>query len=73
MSYAIEIKHDTRHRKWHRLSVSILQPMSSVAAQYAMQWAIDNQANFDQVAYALVHKTTGERIVHHSNATINKG
>lgn len=72
-AYAVEVKHDTRHRKWHRLSVSLKAPMSAVAAQYAWQWAIDNQANSDMVAYALVNKETGERIEHMSNATMNKG
>lgn len=72
MPYAIEIKHDTRHRKWHRLSVSILEPLSSVGAQYAEQWCVDNQANPHQVAFALVDKVTGERIEHLSNAKLNR-
>lgn len=71
-SWAIEVKHDTKHRKWHRLSVSLLQPLSAVAAQYASQYAVDNQMNPHQIAYALVNKTTGERIEHVSNATANR-
>jgi hypothetical protein len=73
MPYAIEVKHDTKHRKWHRLSVSILEPMSSVASQYADQYAIDRQMNPHQIAFRLVHKITGETIEHISNAQANKG
>ena len=72
MPYAIEVKHDTKHRKWHRLSVSILEPMSGVASQYADQYAIDRQMNPHQIAFALVNKQTGERIEHMSDAQINK-
>jgi hypothetical protein len=53
------------------------EPLSSVAWQHAQQWAIDNQANPDQVAYALVPDASMgswvERIEHLSNATINRG
>ena len=69
--WQVEVKHDTKHRKWHRLSVSMKEPLSSVASLYADQYAIDNQMNKDCIAYALVHKATGERIEHASNARIN--
>lgn len=70
-SWAVEVKIYKRHRKWHRLSVSILQPMSAVAAQYAQQFAADNQVSPGCVAYALVNKVTGERIEHASDAEMN--
>ena len=72
MKWNIEIKHDTRHRKWHRLSVSMKEPWSTAGRLHACQWAIDNQANPDQVAFRLVCDETGEKIPHMSYATANR-
>jgi len=71
MSWQVEVKHDTKHRKWHRLSVSMKEPLSSVAALHASQYAIDNQMNADCISFALVCRETGERREHASNARIN--
>ena len=72
-SWAVEVKHDTLERKWHRLSVTLYQPMSSVAAQYAAQYAIDRQYNASCVGFALVNKKkTGERIEHLSDSVMNR-
>lgn len=73
MAWQVEIKHDTRHRKWHKLSVRLLEPISAVASLYASQWAVENQANPHQIAFALVNTESGERIEHLSNAKVNKG
>lgn len=71
MSWQVEVKHDTKHRKWHRLRVSMKEPLSAVAALHTMQYAIDNQMNADCISFALVCRETGERIEHASNARIN--
>lgn len=71
--WTVEIRHDTRHRKWHKLSVKFAEPSSCIGSLHASQWAVDNQANPHLIAFALVNVNTGERIEHLSNATINKG
>lgn len=53
MVWEIEVKHDTRHRKWHRLSVLLIEPYLHFAALHADQYAIDHQMNRNQIAFAL--------------------
>jgi hypothetical protein len=71
--YGIEVKHDTKHRKWHRLSVSMKEPWHSEASMHAEQYAIDNQMNKHQIACRLVNMDTGDIYATMlSNATINR-
>lgn len=60
MPFALEVKHDTRHRAWKRLSVIALQAdalISDVDA-YLAQYAADNQMNPDMVGIRVVEITS---------------
>lgn len=52
--FSIDIKHDTKHRSWKRLSVVTLSPEALDGRAYAHQYAIDNQMNVDQLAWRIV-------------------
>lgn len=51
--FCIEIKHDTKHRKWRRLSVVSLSPHALDGDAYRDQFARDNQMNPDQLAWRI--------------------
>lgn len=81
--FCIEIKHDTKHKKWRRLSVITLSPEALDGDAYRDQFARDNQMNPDQVAWRILEvdsKTVGVndgcfiRVVSHkeSAATANR-
>lgn len=52
--FSIEIKHDTQHRKWRRLSVITLSPKALDGDAYRDQFACDNQMNPDQLAWRIL-------------------
>ncbi len=57
----IEVKHDTKHKKWHRLSASILDacPLDTIKKrchEHLGQYAIDNQMNAGQIAVRALDK-----------------
>lgn len=60
--FCIEIKHDTKHKKWRRLSVITLSPEALDGDAYRDQFARDNQMNPDQLAWRILEvdpKTVG--------------
>lgn len=60
--FSIEIKHDTKHKKWRRLSVVTLSPEALDGDAYRDQFARDNQMNPDQLAWRILEvdrKTIG--------------
>ena len=62
--FSIEIKHDTQHKKWRRLSVVTLSPQALDGDAYRIQFSSDNQMNPDQIAWRIVEidpKTVGSR------------
>lgn len=72
--YGVEVKHDTKHRKWHRLSVSMKEPWHFEASMHAEQYALGNQMNKHQIACRLVDLDTGSIFATMvSNATANRG
>jgi hypothetical protein len=56
MPYTIDVKHDTRHKTWKRLSVTAILPDCLVADldAYVAQYAADQQMNVHQVAGRVV-------------------
>lgn len=62
MPYAIDLKHDTAHKTWKRLSVVALTPdrLIDEVGQYLNQYAADNQMNADQVAARVVEITSSQ-------------
>lgn len=56
MPFAIELKHETDHRTWKRLSVSAPASQGLIAdlGQYAAQYASDRQMNASQLAARVV-------------------
>jgi hypothetical protein len=78
----IEIKHDTQHNKWHRLSVRLLDAMGEhrnraklalTAVQYMEQYAIDHQMNHDQLSVRVVDGNEITIFYRRSSAQINSG
>jgi hypothetical protein len=67
--YEIWIKHDKIHRKYRKLSVTMKEPMFSVASLYADQWAIDNNQNRDLIAVKIVNSDTRSEFIMCSKAT----
>ena len=85
MAYTIDVKHDTQHRTWKRLSVTTISPdpLTKDLAVYIDQYARDHQMNPLQVAGRVVEidssqieskKVAFKRIVleRQSNAVVNK-
>lgn len=81
MKFTIELKHDTAHRTWKRLSVVTLSTEALKPQDYLQQYAIDNQMNPDQLAYrvleidsSMIGTSKFTRIVEEkeSAATINR-
>jgi hypothetical protein len=85
MPYAIDVKHDTEHRTWKRLSVTAIapDPLTRDLVAHIEQYARDRQMNPHQVAGRVVEidasdigsKTVAfKRIVldRQSNAVANK-
>lgn len=78
----IEVKHDSIHRKWQRLSVHMLPAMAELynrpalemtCKDYLAQYSIDHQMNPHMVAVRAVDDSTGEILFTHvSNATANR-
>lgn len=62
MPYAIDLKHDSAHRTWKRLSVMALKPERLIAEsdQYAEQYAAFNQMNGDQIAVRVVEISSSQ-------------
>lgn len=56
MSFALEIKHTPKHRRWHRLSVTALAPVPLIqdAPLYRDQYAVDHQMNADQLTIRVI-------------------
>lgn len=52
MPFVIDVKHDTAHKGWHRLSVSALSPGRLVQdlEAHLIQYAADHQMNHHQLA-----------------------
>ncbi len=77
MPFAIEVKHDTRHRAWKRLSVTALvaDPLVAELDAYLTQYTQDNQMNPDMVGIRVVELAGAKahRVVHlrESNAVAN--
>ncbi len=78
----IEVKHDTQHQKWHRLSVGLHDGMADLAnrsklalnaVQYMEQYAIDHQMNHHQLAVRVLDKNEICLYYRRSNAAINSG
>ena len=75
----IEVKHDIKHRKWHRLSVGfhhgiVKHPTAlyNWMIEYMMNYAVDRQMNSNQIACRAVND--GKVIMQRdSNATMNRG
>lgn len=77
----IEVKHDTRHNKWHRLSVGLYDAMAgheyrsklaNTCEEYMLNYSQMHQMNHHQIAVrAISHddKVIYERV---SNATANR-
>lgn len=61
----IQVKHDTLHRKWHTLSMSLheLCPLNAAivtAHVHRTQYAIDNQMNEHMLSVRLINKEGAE-------------
>lgn len=52
--FSIDFKHDTKQRKWKRMSVVTLSEAAIDAPALHTQYCTDNQFNPDQVAYRIV-------------------
>ncbi len=78
----MEIKHDTLHRTWHRLSVGLKDVIAEAGNREALQhgcrlhlwqYAVDHQMNHHMLAVRAVKKETGEVIVTYaSDAMVNR-
>ena len=74
MSYHIQVKHDTMHRKWHKLSVSCKDhaALEKDLTLYLMQYASDNQMNWHQLASQVIDHNGVVMSTRVSNATFNR-
>lgn len=52
--FTLQLKHDTKHRKWQTLSVTTHSPQALAPEQYLQQYARENQFNPDQIAFRIV-------------------
>jgi hypothetical protein len=52
--FAIDFKHDTKQKKWKRLSVITLSVEAIDTTAFHQQYCADHQFNPDQVAYRIV-------------------
>lgn len=72
----VEIKHDTAHRKWHRLSVSynrlaLIEAVIIAAHKHLLQYAVDYQMNPGMLAVRIVDLNGLELWRRESDATVN--
>lgn len=60
--FIIELKHDSIHRVWRKLSVSTKQakPLIDDLTEYLRQYARDNQMNFSQLSGRVLDVDSGE-------------
>jgi hypothetical protein len=73
--YYIQVKHDTLHRKWHKLSVSAKEShtLENDLTSYIIQYTVDNQMSVHCVSGRVIDKVGNVIYTHWSNALINKG
>jgi hypothetical protein len=77
----LEVKHDTKHKKWHKLSVSFLEGMGSMEHRsvlknnmllYLDSYAIDHQMNPQMIAIRALNKHGDVIAMRESDATVNR-
>lgn len=81
MKLHFEVKHDTHHRTWHRMSFTMHNDMAKaenrsklalIAVQHMEQYAIDHQMNPHQLAVRVVDSNDITLYYRRSNAELNR-